>query len=169
MKEDRELYGEDEEENFDYENINNLKPKKFEIKLHFYILIGEQSFHFETILILESNQKVEDIIIWGINSFNNAKHKIIIQDKEYVLRYNNNSANDFKSYEIRNCKKKNFKPKFDMPPFLNNTSVENVVNERICLVCNNKSLLIMTSVLNEGDSDERVANKSSFCSKCSIY
>ena len=169
MKEDRELYGEDEIENFDYENINNLKPKKFEIKLHFYILIGEQSFHFETILILESNQKVEDIIIWGINSFNNAKHKIIIQDKEYVLRYNNNSANDFKSYEIRNCKKKNFKPKFDMPPFLNNTSVENVVNERICLVCNNKSLLIMTSVLNEGDSDERVANKSSFCSKCSIY
>ena len=169
MKEDRELYGEDEEENFDYENINNLKPKKYEIKLHFYISIGEQSFHFETILILESNQKVEDIIIWGINSFNNAKHKIIIQDKEYVLRYNNNSANDFKSYEIRNCKKKNFKPKFDMPPFLNNTSVENVVNERICLVCNNKSLLIMTRVLNEGDSDERVANKSSFCSKCSIY
>ena len=169
MKEDRELYGEDEIENFDYENINNLKPKKFEIKLHFYILIGEQSFHFETILILESNQKVEDIIIWGINSFNNAKHKIIFQDKEYVLRYNNNSANDFKSYEIRNCKKKNFKPKFDMPPFLNNTSVENVVNERICLVCNNKSLLIMTRVLNEGDSDERVANKSSFCSKCSIY
>jgi hypothetical protein len=169
MKEDRELYGEDEEENFDYENINNLKPKKFEIKLHFYILIGEQSFHFETILILESNQKVEDIIIWGINSFNNAKHKIIIQDKEYVLRYNNNSANDFKSYEIRNCKKKNFKPKFDMPPFLNNTSIENVINERICLVCNNKNLLIMTNVLNEEDSDEKVANKSSFCSKCSIY
>jgi hypothetical protein len=169
MKEDRELYGEDEIENFDYENINNLKPKKFEIKLHFYILIGEQSFHFETILILESNQKVEDIIIWGINSFNNAKHKIIIQDKEYVLRYNNNSANDFKSYEIRNCKKKNFKPKFDMPPFLNNTSIENVINERICLVCNNKNLLIMTNVLNEEDSDEKVANKSSFCSKCSIY
>ena len=169
MKEDRELYGEDEIENFDYENINNLKPKKFEIKLHFYILIGEQSFHFETILILESNQKVEDIIIWGINSFNNAKHKITIQDKEYILRYNNNSVNDFKSYEIRNCKKKNFKPKFDMPPFLNNTSIENVINERICLVCNNKSLLIMTRVLNEGDSDERVANKSSFCSKCSIY
>ena len=169
MKEDRELYGEDEIVNFDYENINNLKPKKFEIKLHFYILIGEQSFHFETILILESNQKVEDIIIWGINSFNNAKHKIIIQDKEYVLRYNNNSANDFKSYEIRNCKKKNFKPKFDMPPFLNNTSIENVINERICLVCNNKNLLIMTNVLNEEDSDEKVANKSSFCSKCSIY
>ena len=169
MKEDRELYGEDEEEKFDYENINNLKPKKYEIKLHFYILIGEQSFHFETILILESNQKVEDIIIWGINSFNNAKHKIIIQDKEYVLRYNNNSANDFKSYEIRNCKKKNFKPKFDMPPFLNNTSIENVINERICLVCNNKNLLIMTNVLNEEDSDEKVANKSSFCSKCSIY
>ena len=169
MKEDRELYGEDEIENFDYENINNLKPKKYEIKLHFYILIGEQSFHFETILILESNQKVEDIIIWGINSFNNAKHKIIIQDKEYVLRYNNNSANDFKSYEIRNCKKKNFKPKFDMPPFLNNTSIENVTNERICLVCNNKNLLIMTKVLNEEDSDEKFANKSSFCSKCSIY
>ena len=169
MKEDRELYGEDEEENFDYENINNLKPKKYEIKLHFYILIGEQSFHFETILILESNQKVEDIIIWGINSFNNAKHKIIIQDKEYVLRYNNNSANDFKSYEIRNCKKKNFKPKFDMPPFLNNTSIENVVNERICLVCNNKNLLIMTKVLKEEDSDEKFVNKSSFCSKCSIY
>ena len=169
MKEDRELYGEDEEENFDYENINNLKPKKYEIKLHFYISIGEQSFHFETILILESNQKVEDIIIWGINSFNNAKHKIIIQDKEYVLRYNNNSANDFKSYEIRNCKKKNFKPKFDMPPFLNNTSIENVTNERICLVCNNKNLLIMTKVLKEEDSDEKFANKSSFCSKCSIY
>ena len=169
MKEDRELYGEDEEENFDYENINNLKPKKYEIKLHFYISIGEQSFHFETILILESNQKVEDIIIWGINSFNNAKHKIIFQDKEYVLRYNNNSANDFKSYEIRNCKKKNFKPKFDMPPFLNNTSIENVTNERICLVCNNKNLLIMTKVLKEEDSDEKFANKSSFCSKCSIY
>ena len=169
MKEDRELYGEDEENNIDIENIDNLKPKKFEIKLHYYILIGEETFNFETILILESNQKVEDIIIWGINSFNNAKHKITIQDKEYILRYNNNSVNDFKSYEIRNCKKKNFKPKFDMPPFLNNTSVENVVNERICLVCNNKSLLIMTRVLNEGDSDERVANKSSFCSKCSIY
>ena len=164
MKEDRELYGEDEIENFDYENINNLKPKKFEIKLHFYILIGEQSFHFETILILESNQKVEDIIIWGINSFNNAKHKIIIQDKEYVLRYNNKSANDFKSYEIRNCKKNNFKPKFDMPPFLNNTSIEYVVDERLCLVCNNKNLLIMTKVLKEEDSDEKFVNKSSFCS-----
>ena len=169
MKEDRELYGEDEENNIDLENIDNLKPKKFEIKLHYYILIGEETFNFETILILESNQKVEDIIIWGINSFNNAKHKIIIQDKEYVLRYNNNSANDFKSYEIRNCKKKNFKPKFDMPPFLNNTSIENVTNERICLVCNNKNLLIMTKVLKEEDSDEKFANKSSFCSKCSIY
>ena len=54
MKEDRELYGEDEEDNIDIENVDNLKPKKFEIKLHFYILIGEQSFHFETTLILES-------------------------------------------------------------------------------------------------------------------
>ena len=106
MKEDRELYGEDEEDNIDIENVDNLKPKKFEIKLHYYILIGEETFNFETILILESNQKVEDIIIWGINSFNNAKHKITIQDKEYILRYNNNSVNDFKSYEIRNCKKK---------------------------------------------------------------
>ena len=56
-----------------------------------------------------------------------------------------------------------------MPSFLNNTSIENVINERICLVCNNKNLLIMTNVLNEEDYDEKVANKSSFCSKCSIY
>ena len=56
-----------------------------------------------------------------------------------------------------------------MPPFLNNTSIENVTNERICLVCNNKNLLIMTKVLKEEDSDEKFANKSSFCSKCSIY
>ena len=161
IKEDKELYGIEEDDDFGYNNERNITVKKVEIKLHYYINIKEEEFNFENILILNSNQTVEDIIIWGINSFNNAKHKIIIQDKEYVLRYNNNSANDFKSYEIRNCKKKNFKPKFDMPPFLNNTSVENVVNERICLVCNNKSLLIMTRVLNEGDSDERVANKSS--------
>ena len=56
--------------------------------------------------------------------------------------------------------KKHFKPKFDMLPFLN-TSFQNVVDERICLVCNNKKLLITTSVLNEGDSHERVINKSS--------
>ena len=56
--------------------------------------------------------------------------------------------------------KKNFKPKFDMLPFLN-TSFENVVDERICLVCNNKQLLITTSVLNEKNSNERVINKSS--------
>ncbi len=81
MKEDRELYGEEEEENIDIENIDNLKQKKFEIKLHYYISIGEYSFHFEIILILESNQKVEDITIWGINSFNNAKHIINNQEQ----------------------------------------------------------------------------------------
>ncbi len=35
--------------------------------------------------------------------------------------------------------------------FLNNSSVENVVDERICLVYNNKQLLITTSVLNKGE------------------
>ena len=59
--------------------------------------------------------------------------------------------------------KKHFKPKFDMLPFLKNSSFENVVDERICLVCNNKKLLITTSVLNEGDSHERVINKSFVC------
>ena len=165
MRDYQELYGDENEEN----DIENVKPKKYDIKLHFYIKIGEQSFHFETNLILESNQKVEDIIIWGLNSFNNAKHKITIQDKEYELRYNNNSADDFNSYEIRECKKKDFKPKFDMPPFSNNSSIENVVEERICLVCNNKNLLILTRILNEGDSDEKVINKSGFCSKCSVF
>ena len=74
-----------------------------------------------------------------------------------------------KVMKLEIVKKKNFKPKFDMPPFLNNTSIENVTNERICLVCNNKNLLIMTKVLKEEDSDEKFVNKSSFCSKCSIY
>jgi len=165
MRDYQELYGDENEEN----DIENVKPKKYDIKLHFYIKIGEQSFHFETNLILESNQKVEDIIIWGINSFNNAKHKITIQDKEYELRYNNNSENDFNSYEIRECKKKDFKPKFDLPPFSNNSSIEYVVDERLCLVCNNKNLLILTRILNEGDSDEKVINKSGFCSKCYIF
>ena len=49
-----------------------------------------------------------------------------------------------------------------MLPFLN-TSFENVVDERICLFCNNKKLLITISVLNEGDFHERVINKSFVC------
>ena len=56
-----------------------------------------------------------------------------------------------------------------MPPFSNNSSIENVVDERLCLVCNNKNLLILSKILNEGDSDEKVINKSNFCSKCHVF
>ena len=49
MRDYQELYGDENEEN----DIENVKPKKYDIKLHFYIKIGEQSFHFETNLILE--------------------------------------------------------------------------------------------------------------------
>ena len=175
MKEDRELYGEDEIENFDYENINNLKPKKFEIKLHFYILIGEQSFHFETILILESNQKVEDIIIWGINSFNNSKYRINLDGKEYELKYLNNSIDDFKCYEIRICKKKNFKPKYDMPPFVRENYIQNIINERICLTCNN-NLLLCQKVIDDNDRNSKIddlidekLDEGGSLKKCLIY
>ena len=95
-------------------------------------------------------------------------NRVSIQDKEFILKYNNNSSDDFKSYEIRNCKKKNFKPKFDLPPYSNNTLVENVSEERLCLVCKNKNLLIMKQDLSN-DSDEKLSNESRFCSKCFIF
>ncbi len=96
-------------------------------------------------------------------------NRVSIQDKEFILKYNNNSSDDFKSYEIRNCKKKNFKPKFDLPPYSNNTLVENVSEERLCLVCKNKNLLIMKQDLSNNDSDEKLSNESRFCSKCFIF
>ena len=96
-------------------------------------------------------------------------NRVSIQDKEFILKYNNNSSDDFKSYEIRNCKKKNFKPKFDLPPYSNNTLVENVSEERLCLVCKNKNLLIMKQDLSNNDSDEKLSNESRFCAKCFIF
>ena len=96
-------------------------------------------------------------------------NRVSIQDKEFILKYNNNSSDDFKSYEIRNCKKKNFKPKFDLPPYSNNTLLENVSEERLCLVCKNKNLLIMKQDLSNNDSDEKLSNESRFCSKCFIF
>ena len=95
-------------------------------------------------------------------------NRVTIQDKDFILKYNNNSSDDFKSYEIRNCKKKNFEPKFDLPPYINNTLVENVCEERLCLVCKNKNLLIMKQDLSN-DSDEKLSNESRFCSKCFIF
>ena len=110
IKEDKELYGIEEDDDFGYNNERNITVKKVEIKLHYYINIKEEEFNFENTLILNSNQTVEDIIIWGINSFNNSKYRINLDGKEYELKYLNNSIDDFKCYEIRICKKKNFKP-----------------------------------------------------------
>ena len=47
-----------------------------------------------------------------------------------------------KNYELRFCKKNNLKPKFDLPPFFSSALLNNLLNERISLICKN-SLYIM--------------------------
>ncbi len=127
-------------------------------------------------LKLNSNQTVNDIIIWGINSFNNAKNTIKINDIEYECKYLNNSEDDFKCYEIRICKKKNLKPKFDMPPFVREIPIGNILNEKLCLTCTNEKLLLLQQIKNniEGSYNgallnERYDDEGGSFKKCVIY
>ena len=176
IKEDKELYGIEEDDDFGYNKERNITVKKVEIKLHYYINIKEEEFNFENILILNSNQTVEDIIIWGINSFNNSKYRINLDGKDYELKYLNNSIDDFKCYEIRICKKKNFKPKYDMPPFVRENYIRNIINERICLTCNNNNLLLCQKVIDDNDRNSKIddlidekLDEGGSLKKCLIY
>ena len=63
-----------------------------------------------------------------------------------------------------------------MPPFVRENYIRNIINERICLTCNNKNLLLCQKVIDDNDRNSKIddlidekLDEGGSLKKCLIY
>ena len=144
-------FNDDELENTNYSvNIieNSFKYlKKFKIYCYLKINNNEYIFPIETDCFNIRKQCVFDLIRNIIKIINSNRIGIIHNSIKYIVylkdcENKNNKEFYNKNYELRKFSKNTLKPKDDFPCYYINSSLENLINEKICFVSKN-SLNIM--------------------------
>lgn len=149
-----------EDNYFDDFNLNENQYRSYQEKntisnmkkfiVHFYLELNKDNIYIFTIesdLLNINTQYGYDLIENIVNKINNKSIVINYNSKQYIFSlkpcYNNNDKIFYmKNYELRFYKKNNLKPNFDLPPFFSSALLNNLLNERISLICKN-SLYIM--------------------------
>lgn len=120
----------------DNDVMNFNKDKKFDV----YCLIKiskekEYILHIKSDFLNTKSQNVSDLIKNIVKKFN--QRKFSIDNYIICLKQNHNDENKefyIKNYELREAKKKNFKPKFDLPCYFHLAPLKNVSYEKISFV-----------------------------------
>lgn len=131
--------------NLDKKNVD----KYFKFNIYFYFKLDENNeyiFPIQSDIFNKSKQYVHELIKNIIKKINEKNIVINFNNVDYIVSLKDTEDEDvdfyIKNYELKPCKKKNFKPKDDCPSFSSNSLLENVDNKLISFISKN-SLNVM--------------------------
>ena len=131
--------------NLDKKNVD----KYFKFNIYFYFKLDENNeyiFPIQSDIFNKSKQYVHELIKNIIKKINEKNIVINFNNVDYIVSLKDIEDEDvdfyIKNYELKPCKKKNFKPKDDCPSFSSNSLLENVDNKLISFISKN-SLNVM--------------------------
>ena len=126
-----------------------IVDKYIKFNIYFYFKLDENNeyiFPIQSDIFNKSKQYVHELIKNIIKKINEKNIVINFNNVDYIvsLKDTENEDVDFyiNNYELKPCKKKNFKPKDDCPSFSSNSLLENVDNKLISFISKN-SLNVM--------------------------
>lgn len=142
---ENELYCNSKKLNLDKKNVD----KYFKFNIYFYFKLDENNeyiFPIQSDIFNKSKQYVHELIKNIIKKINEKNIVINFNNVDYIVSLKDTEDDDddfyIKNYELKPCKKKNFKPKDDCPSFSSNSLLENVDNKLISFISKN-SLNVM--------------------------
>ena len=134
-------------ENDNSENIQIYENELSRFNVYFYFQIKDKEFVFpfvsDTFNIYEDN--VNNLIKNIVKKINEKKIIVNCDNINYIVSLKDiediEDENDetfyCKNYELKACKKKNFKPKEDSPSFSSKSILKNIDNKKISFVSKN--------------------------------
>jgi hypothetical protein len=154
----------DEFENeFDYDSKNlnlakNNEDKYAKFNTYFYFKLNENNefiFPIQSDIFNKSKQYVYELIKNIIKKINEKNLVINYNNIDYIVSLKDTEEEDInfyiKNYELKPCKKKNFKPKNDCPSFSPNSLLENVDNKLISFISKNSLNLMLRERIEENN------------------
>ena len=142
-------------DNNDNNCFNNIK--QFEI--YFFLKLNND---IEYVFLIQSDylnikEKYGFELIKNIIQKINDKNIVVENNSvKYIVSLRDNDSEDedsrdfySKNYELKKCKKDTLKPKEDIPSFSPTSLLEEFINERISLVCNNDLNIMLTEKYND--------------------
>jgi hypothetical protein len=154
----------DEFENeFDYDSKNlnlakNNEDKYAKFNTNFYFKLNENNefiFPIQSDIFNKSKQYVYELIKNIIKKINEKNLVINYNNIDYIVSLKDTEEEDInfyiKNYELKPCKKKNFKPKNDCPSFSPNSLLENVDNKLISFISKNSLNLMLRERIEENN------------------
>ena len=169
-------------ENFYFDDEEILRKedelfRKINIKsnllIYFYVNINNTDYTFPIQLSnIDINSSLLELKKTLIREINQSKLEINIGSRKYFLSLREGEDGLYKEkYELRNCKKKNHFPKYELPPLLDDSIVETIIGQRICILYKNNDAMLLNPILDENENKndyEKEIKKEKYHGKCII-
>ena len=166
-----------EDFDFDDENIYRKEDELFQTTIiksnfvvYFYVKINNIDYTFPIELTnIDNNLSLINLKKILVKEINKNKLEIEIDYRKYFLCLKENDENVYKEkYELRNCKKKNHFPKYELPALSDNSIVENIIGQRICILSKSNDVLLLNPVIDENENEKKFEKDNYHSSKCII-
>jgi len=125
---------------------------------YFYFKLNENSefiFPIQSDILNKNKQYGHELIKNIIKKINEKNIVINYNNIDYILSLKDTEDEDIefyaKNYELKPCKKKNFKPKNDCPSYSSNSLLENVDNKLISFISKNSYNIMLREKMEENN------------------
>ena len=136
----------------------NNEDKYAKFNPYFYFKLNgnkEYIFQIQSDIFNKSKQYVHELIKNIIKKINEKNITINFNNVDYIVSLKDTEDEDvdfyIKNYELKPCKKRNFKPKNDCPSFSPNSLLENVDNKLISFISKNSLNLMLRERIEENN------------------
>ena len=146
--------------NFKESNLSkNNEDKYTNFNTYFHFKLNENNeyiFPIQSDLFNKNKQYVHELIKNIIKKINEQNIVIKYNNIDYIVSLKDTEDDDdidfyVKNYELKPCKKKNFKPKNDCPSFSANSLLENVDNKLISFISKNSFNVMLREKVEENN------------------
>ena len=136
----------------------NNEDKYAKYNVYFYFKLDgnkEYIFQIQSDIFNKSKQYVHELIKNIIKKINEKNITINFNNVDYIVSLKDTEDEDvdfyIKNYELKPCKKKNFKPKNDCPSFSSNSLLENFDNKLISFISKNSLNVMIREKIEENN------------------
>ena len=136
----------------------NNEDKYAKYNVYFYFKLDgnkEYIFQIQSDIFNKSKQYVHELIKNIIKKINEKNITINFNNVDYIVSLKDTEDEDvdfyIKNYQLKPCKKKNFKPKNDCPSFSSNSLLENFDNKLISFISKNSLNVMIREKIEENN------------------
>ena len=153
----------EDEYNFNLKNVNLVKNNEdsyAQYNTYFYFKLNKDKefiFPIQSDIFNKSKQYIFELIKNIIKKINEKNIVINYNKIDYIVSLKDSADEDEdlefyeKNYELKPCKKKNFKPKDDCPSYSSNSLLENIDNKMISFISKNSFNIMLREKLEENN------------------